>query len=163
MVLLKRFPIAGPLLMSCSTIGLCGLVLASTAYGIDWTPLIPDGDGIVNGADGRDDTTWIATLLVVLGAVVALTILGGVGLVIKLMLGAFKESLSAQRAADDKRFETTCATFTTECERQRADHREQRAEDRVAFDRRTDQIVEQLSDLPERLSTAVLRAMKVGG
>lgn len=162
MVFLRRHPVMGPIGMMLSVVSLCGIVFSTSAHAIDWSPLIPDGDGIVAGANGRDDSTWIATLLVVLGAVVGLAIFGGVCLFVRLTLTTFKEALAAEREADQARFDTACTTFATECERQRADHKEQRAEDRVAFDSRTTQMVTSLGELPERLSSAVMRAMRQG-
>lgn len=91
MVFLRRHPVMGPIGMMLSVVSLCGIVFATSAHAIDWSPLIPDGDGIVAGANGRDDSTWIATLLVVLGAVVGLAIFGGVCLFLRLTLTTFKE------------------------------------------------------------------------
>lgn len=46
---------------------------------------------------------------------------------------------------------------------QRTDHKEQRAEDRADFDRRTDALVRQLRDPLESMSSTMLSAFKNGG
>lgn len=163
MVFFRRHPVIGPAGMAMAVIGLCGIVFATSAHAVDWSPLIPTGDGIVKGADGRDDSTWIATLLVILGAVVLLTCLGAAFMFMRITLNTFKDALAAERLADQARFDTVCATFKTECDDQRKEHKEQRSQDRRDFDRRTEQMVAQLTELPERLSTAVMAATRMGG